>query len=375
MESNLWDHFKDLEEPRRLTHILHPARNIIYISFAAILCGMRGWEDIEDFGEERREFFEKRLDLSNGIPSHDTFDRFFQLVDKDSFNRCFMSWVSSVAREVEGQTVSIDGKTIRCASKMSDDALPIHILSAWADENRMVIAQLQLDWQEGKDKQENEIVAVPKLIDMMNIKGAVVTADAISTQTAIAEKIVDKGADYVLSVKDNQPTLRSDIERYFDRHPDLPFKEKTDFGHGRVETRRCTLSEDLSYLADPGRWKGLAAIAKIHSERLNKRTGETTEEDRYFITTLTDTERVMNAVRSHWGVESMHWMLDMDFDEDHSAKRARNAAANFSAACKIAMALLSHDGYDHGKKKLSIRRKMNKAILNQGYLEHLLSRL
>lgn len=179
----------------------------------------------------------------------------------------------------------------------------------------------------------------------------------------------------MLSVKDNQPTLRSDIERYFDRHPDLYYKEKTDFGHGRVETRRCTLSTDLSYLADPGRWKGLAAIAKIHSERMNKRTGETTEEDRYFITTLTDTERVMDAVRSHWGVESMHWMLDMDFGEDHSAKRARNAAANFNAACKIALNVLANDGFDHGKKKLSVKRKMLKAMLNQKYLEHLLSRL
>ena len=346
MESSLWNHFKDLDEPRRLTHILHPACNIIYITFAAILCGLRGWEDIADFGEERREFFEKRLDLSNGIPSHDTFDRFFQLVDKESFNRCFMSWVSSVAQEAEGETVCIDGKTIRCASKMSDDALPIHILSAWADQNRMVIAQLQLEWQEGKDKQENEIIAVPKLLDMLDIAGNVVTADAISTQTAIAEKIVEKDADYVLSVKD-----------------------------GRVETRRCTLSTNLSYLADPGRWKGLAAIVKIHSERLNKRTGVTTREDRYFITTLKDTERVMNAVRSHWGVESMHWMLDMDFGEDHSAKRALNAAANFNAACKIALNLLAHDGFDHGKKKLSIKRKMLKAMLNQKYLEHLLSRL
>lgn len=336
---------------------------------------VEGMEDIADFGEERREFFEKRLDLSNGIPSHDTFDRFFQLVDKESFNRCFMSWVSSVAQEAEGETVCIDGKTIRCASKMSDDALPIHILSAWADQNRMVIAQLQLEWQEGKDKQENEIIAVPKLLDMLDIAGNVVTADAISTQTAIAEKIVEKDADYVLSVKDNQPTLHSDIERYFDRHPDLPFRETVDFGHGRVETRRCTLSTNLSYLADPGRWKGLAAIVKIHSERLNKRTGVTTREDRYFITTLKDTERVMNAVRSHWGVESMHWMLDMDFGEDHSAKRALNAAANFNAACKIALNLLAHDGFDHGKKKLSIKRKMLKAMLNQKYLEHLLSRL
>ena len=375
MESNLWNHFKDLDDPRRITHILHPVRNIIYITFAAILCGLRGWEDIADFGNERIEFFEKRLDLSNGIPSHDTFDRFFQLVDKESFNRCFMSWVSSVAQGVEGETVSIDGKTIRCASKMSDDALPIHILSAWADENRMVIAQLQLDWQEGKDKQENEIVAVPKFLDMLDIAGNVVTADAISTQTAIAEKIVDKEADYVLSVKDNQPTLHSDIKRYFDRHPDLPFREVVDFGHGRVETRRCTLSTDLSYLIEPGRWKGLAAIAKIHSKRENKRTGVATEEDRYFITTLTDTKRVMNAVRSHWGVESMHWMLDMDFGEDRSAKRALNAAANFNVACKIALNLLANDGFDHGKKKLSIKRKMLKAMLNQKYLEHLLSRL
>lgn len=375
MEIRLFDHFKDLKDPRRLTHVLHPARNIIYIAFAAILCGMRTWEDIEDFGNERREFFEKRLDLSNGIPSHDTFDRFFQIIDREVFAECFASWASAVVRETGGGTVSIDGKTIRCASKMSADALPVHILSAWADESRMVIAQLQLEWQEGKDKQENEIVAIPKLLDSLDIAGSVVTIDAIGTQVDIAGKIVEKGADYVLSVKNNQPTLHSDIGRYFDRNPGLPFHETTDFGHGRLETRRCTLSTDLSYLADPGRWRGIAAIAKVHSERLVKSTGEKTEEDRYFITTLTDAERASRAVRSHWGVESMHWVLDMDFDEDHSAKRAKNAAANFSAACKIAMALLSNDGYDHGKKKLSIRRKMNKAILNQRYLEHLLDRI
>ena len=236
----------------------------------------------------------------------------------------------------------------------------------------MVIAQLQLDWQEGKDKQENEIVAVPKLLDMLNIKGAVVTADAISTQTAIAEKIVDKGADYVLSVKDNQPTLRSDIERYFDRHPDLPCKEKTDFGHGRVETRRCTLSADLSYLADPGRWKGLAAIAKIHSERLNKRTGETNQEDRYFITTLTDTERVMNAVRSHWGVESMHWSLDVTFGEDSDTKREGNSAENFNIIRKMALNVLKNDGVDYGKKRVSLKRRMLKAANDDQYLKQLI---
>ncbi|MBP5440959.1 MAG: ISAs1 family transposase [Fibrobacter sp.] len=375
MEIKLFDYFKDLEDPRKLTRILHPARNIIYIAFAAILCGMRAWEDFEDFGNERIEFFEKRLDLSNGIPSHDTFDRFFQIIDSKMFARCFANWASAVAGEVEGKVVSIDGKTIRCASKMSDDTLPIHILSAWADENRMVIAQLKLEWQEGKDKQENEIVAIPKLLDNMDIAGATVTIDAIGTQVDIAEKIVEKKGDYVLGVKSNQPTLYGDIERFFDRNPDLPFRETTDFGHGRLETRRCTLSTDLSFLADPGRWKGIAAIAKVHTERLFKRTGEKTEEDRYFITTLTDAQKVLHAVRSHWGVESMHWVLDMDFNEDRSAKRAKNAATNFNAACKIAIALLTHDGYDHGKKKLSIRRKMNKAILNQKYLEHLLSML
>ncbi len=369
------NHFSELEDPRCQHLVLHPARNIIYITLTAVICGVRGWEEIEDFANARREFFAGRLDLSNGIPSHDTINRFFQAIDRDTFARCFMKWTASIAEEVEHRTVCIDGKTIRRASRMSENEAPIHVLSAWASENRMVLAQVCLDWQEDKDKQENEILVIPELIDMLDLKGDVVTIDAIGTQVKIVESIAKKEADYVLCVKANQPTLMEDIARYFDSHPGLNSLVLNECDHGRIEQRSYSLSTDLSYLADVDRWENLAAIVKVHSRSVNKKTGLESEENRYFITSLTDVDRAAEAIRKHWGVESMHWSLDVTFGEDGSAKRALNAAVNFDVVCKVAFNLLKNDGYQHRKKNMSIKRKMLQAILDEEYLTYLLAKL
>lgn len=369
------EHFSEVEDPRVQGRVLHTSVNIIYITITAALCGVSGWEEIEDFAESRRGFFAKRLDLSNGIPSHDTINRFFQIIDKKVFAKCFANWVSEMSRKIDSQTISIDGKTIRCASKMSEEALPIHIISAWSNENQMTIGQVALEWQEDKDKQENEILAIPKLLDMLDVEGTVITTDAIGTQTRIAEKIVEKKADYVLSVKENQKTLREDMERCFSGQAVCEQMVEEDFGHGRIEKRTYMYSRDLTYLSTEDKWPNLKGIVKVNNEIINKKTGERSSEDRYFITTLGDIKQVAKSIRSHWGVESMHWTLDVVFNEDGSTKRAANAAYNYDVVRKMAMNMLKNDEYNHGKKKLSIRRKMLKAILEEKYLSHLLSRV
>lgn len=209
---------------------------------------------------------------------------------------------------------------------MSDDTLSIHIVSAWASENRMVLGQACLEWQKNKDKQENEIVAIPKLIEMLELEGCTVTMDAIGTQTKIVEKIAEKNADYVLAVKGNQPTLHDDIARYFEAHAKLKCLEDTDIGHGRIETRIYCLSTDLSYLSDPDSWKNLAGIVKVSSETVVKKTGEKSSETRYYITSLTKLAEAASSIRKHWEVESMHWILDVTFNENHSMKRAKESA-------------------------------------------------
>ena len=374
-KKNHLEHFSKIEDPRVQGRVLHPSVNIIYITITASLCGVSGWEEIEDFAESRIEFFSKMLDLSNGIPSHDTINRFFQIIDKKMFARCFADWVSEIAKKIDNQTISIDGKTIRCSSKMSNEALPIHIISAWSNENQMTIGQVALEWQRDMDKQENEILAIPKLLDALDVEGSVITMDAIGTQAKIAEQIVKNKADYVLSVKENQKTLHDDIERYFSKQNNYEQKVEEDFGHGRIEKRTYQYSLDLSYLSTSEKWSNIQGIVKVNNLIINKKTGEQTSEDRYFITTLRDINQVAKSVRSHWVVEGMHWTLDVIFNEDNSTKREANAAYNYDIVRKMAMNMLKNDEYNHGKKKLSIRRKMLKAILDEKYLLHLLSKL
>ena len=370
MKNEIMIHFETLEDPRQQGKILHPMKNIIFIVLVGALNRLDGWEEIADFAEYKRDFFEKYLDLSNGIPTDDTLRRFFQNLDPKSFQSHFMEWASSIVHSADGKLVSIDGKRIRKASDLNDRN-PIHIVSAWVSENAMTLGQLKVG------EKTNEITAIPQLIEILNLKGATVTIDAMGCQTEIVEKIIDAPADYVIGVKGNQPSLLEEVVETFKTFkPDREIVT-TDCGHGRIEERKYLFCSNLSCVLSRDRWKGLKQIVRVDTRQTDKKTGEESSDTRYFITSHNDSqaERVANSIRGHWAIESMHWQLDVVFGEDTSLKRIKNSAENFNMVRKMILGLLRNDGIDYGKKKVSLRRRMLRATHDEEYLENLLQRL
>jgi len=371
MKNGYMKYFGQQEDTRVQGRVLHPMENIFMMTIVAVFCGFEEWEDIADFAEYRRDFFAKYLDLENGTPSADTFSRFFQKLDPKVFQKVFAEWAHTLVGKCGDKTVSIDGKRICTASRINDEH-PLHIVSAWVGENQAVLGQIKVN-----DK-SNEITAIPMLLDILDIKEGVVTIDAMGTQTDIAAKIVGKDADYVLAVKDNQQTLRDDVSRTFEA--ELPFKtyEEEDFGHGRIEHRKYSFTDNLDRLLSLERWDGLAGLVKVERTSIEKKTGKTTCDMRYFITSLSDERKAFQAVREHWGVESMHWQLDVLLGEDRSLKRAGNSAENFNMIRKMVINLMRNDDYEFPqkrKKKKSLGRKMMSALFDPKYLEHLISKL
>ena len=369
MDNEILRHFESLPDHRQEVKILHPMRNIVFIVLVGAFNGLDGWEELADFAEYRRDFFGKYLDLSNGLPSDDTLRRFFAALDSRAFSECFRKWAASIVPETDGKTVCIDGKRIRKASTMADD--PIHIVSAWVSENQITLAQLKVG-----DK-TNEITAIPQLLEILDLRKATVTIDAMGCQTDIAKKIKEADADYILAVKDNQPTLMEEVlDTARTLTPDCVFEE-TDFGHGRIEERKYMMYSDLSYVLGRERWEGLRMVVRVETRQIVKKTGAESLDVRHFITShgIKDAERVKNGIRNHWGVESMHWQLDVVYDEDSCLKRMRNSAENFNIIRKIVMGALRNDGIDYGKKCVSLKRRMLRASRDDGYLETLLGRL
>lgn len=370
MENKIMIHFEALEDPRQQGKVLHPMRNIVFIVLVGALNGLDGWEEIADFAEYRRDFLEKYLDLSNGIPTDDALRRFFQNLNPKSFQKRFISWTSSIVHDVEDKVVSIDGKRIRKASEMNDRN-PIHIVSAWLSENEMTLGQLKVS------EKTNEITAIPQLIEILDLKGATVTIDAMGCQTEIVEKIADARADYVIGLKGNQPSLLEDAKLTCSKFRPDRVLSTTDCGHGRVEERKYLFYKDLSLVRDTEKWKGLQMVVKVETRQTDKKTGKETSDARYFITSHDDdmADRVAYSIRRHWAIESMHWQLDVVFGEDSSLKRIKNSAENFNIVRKIVLGLLNNDGIDYGKKRVSLKRRMLHAIHDDGYLENLLQRL
>lgn len=370
MENEIMIHFETLEDPRQQGKILHPMKNIVFIVLVGALNRLDGWEEIADFAEYKRDFFEKYLDLSNGIPTDDTLRRFFQNLSPKSFQSHFMEWASSIVHDAEGKIVNIDGKRIRKASEMNDSN-PIHIVSAWVSENAMTLGQLKVG------EKTNEITAIPQLIEILNLKGSTVTIDAMGCQTEIVEKIIKAKADYVIAVKGNQPSLLEEIEETFKTFkPDREIVT-TDCEHGRIEERKYLFCSDLSCILSRDRWKGLRQVVRVDTKQTDKKTGKVSVDTRYFITSLdvTMAELIVRCIRGHWSIESMHWQLDVVFGEDTSLKRIRNSAENFSIVRKMILGMLRNDGIDYGKKKVSLRRRMLRATHDEEYLENLLQRL
>ena len=357
------DYFSKIDDHRIERTRYHLLEDIIFITIAAVICGAETWNDIENYGNSKKLWLILYLELPNGIPSHDTFNRFFAALDPDKFESCFLEWIKSVANLTDGEIVSIDGKTVR-GSRGKGAKSAIHMVGAWANANQLSLGQVKVN-----DK-SNEITAIPRLLEVLALKGCIVTIDAMGCQTAIVEKIVEKEADYIIAVKGNQGSLEQEIQDTILLEKPVSVWEDIDYGHGRIETRKCSVYTNLSHIEIPGRWKKLQCIVKVEANRHFKATGIDQNECRTYITSLNpNAEKIGRGIRAHWGIEnSLHWTLDVAFNEDKSRKRIGNAAENFSIINRIALNLVKNEK----SKKRSVKGKRLDAGWNNDYLIRIL---
>ena len=328
----------------------HPLYEMLMIAVCAMVAGAKGPTDFERFGRLKLRFLKKFLPLRNGIPSHDTFRRVLGKLDPKRFNAALVKWLESVS-DVAGDVISIDGKLLRRALT-KDGKMPC-IVSAYSKRTRLVIGQVKAD------EKSNEITAIPGLVDMLYAKGAIVTIDAAGCQKKIVKRIVRRGAGYVISLKGNQSTMHDEIRAFMQ---DPAFRKKfrkaktVDKGHGRVETRTCWQTDDIGWFEDRDKWAGFRSVCMVESKVYNMATDKTTVETRFFISSLdVDPERALEAIRAHWGVEAMHWTLDMDFDEDRSRARTEDIAENLAMLRHVVVNVLRLDKSLFGG--ISVKRK------------------
>ena len=370
MSNTFLSYFCTMKDHRINRKKLHPLENIVAITIVGIICGMETWAEISLFGKLKQDFFSKFLDLKNGIPSKDTLRRFFAALDPQVFETHFLQWVKSLAKKIGKDVVSIDGKTIRQASRMQEDN-PTHLVSAWSSANELILGQLKTDIK------SNEITAIPLLLEVLFLEDSTVTIDAMGCQKDIVSKIVEKKADYVLALKENHPTLLEDVIRSFDKKPSDEVYQTLDCGHGRIEERKCSIITDLNFILNRDSWKNLRAVVRIESQRTFKKTGKIQQESRYYITSLTNAEQISNAIRSHWGIENkVHWCLDMLFSEDSSSKREGFSAQNFSLINKIVLNLIRKNKDNDSKRfknPVGIKTKRKFAACDDTYLFELLN--
>ena len=327
-----------MKDPRRTSkgNLKHPLVEIIFLVISAVISGANDWDSIEIFGQQQIDWLRKFFPYKNGTPSHDTLSRFFAALDHKYFSQYFLEWTNSVCKIAHGEVVAIDGKRIRGSYDTSSGKAAVHMVSAFAAHNNLCLGQVKT-----QDK-SNEITAIPQLLEMLSIKGATVTIDAMGCQKAIAEKILQKDAHYLLAVKDNQPELSEQVEKLFTMQKVENMNKHVDCGHGRVETRICSVIDDFRFFDDCQSWPGLKSVVKIQTERYTKLTGKTEYQTRYYISSLSaDATYINHAVRDHWAIENkLHWVLDVQFQEDSSRKRTGNSASNFNIISKVALGLI-----------------------------------
>ncbi len=332
-------HFRTLKDPRRAHRRLHLLQDIIVIALCAVLAGAQDWHEIELFGRKRRGWLQTFLELPNGIPAHDTFERVFDRLKPYAFQACFRAWVQALQEALSIKHVAIDGKTLRGSGTAKLG--PLHLVSAWATAQRLSLGQVAVD------SKSNEITAIPALLELLDINGAIVTIDAMGCQKAIAAKIIDGGGDYILTAKDNQPHLVEDIQQSLMDACENDFAglehdtyETRERGHGREEYRCYTVLHHTAGIRNAADWKDLTTIGVCYSERNIQ--GVRSEETRYFIGSRKAGAKVYGkALRDHWGIEnSLHWQLDVTFDEDRNRVTKRNAAENLGLLRRLTLSLL-----------------------------------
>jgi predicted transposase YbfD/YdcC len=360
---------------RRCKNLRHPLVDVLVLGFCGVLCGGDDFVEIEEFGRSKEDFFRRFLELPHGIPSHDTFRRVFQAVCPQALQRCLIQWLKGVRQTArpatDGAVVAIDGKTLRRTFDRAQGLGALHLVSAWATANGLTLGQVAVD------AKSNEITAIPRLIELLDLKDCVVTIDAAGCQKEIAAQIVAKDADYVLALKANQPTLSEQVSDYFleqleEENPDskLRHHRQVEEGHGRTETRETFVAPATKEMVAPGAWVGLATIVLVIRRCVDHATGKTSDDVRYFISSLpAKVKRLAGAVRQHWGIENgLHWVLDVAFNEDRMRQRDRNGIENLALLNRLAVSLLRQDK----TVKAGVKCKRKTAGWDDHYLLHLL---
>ena len=368
LSTQITKHFASLTDPRR-RKVANPLINIVTIALCAVIAGADDFVTIAAWARHKRDWLARFLDLTNGIPSHDRFNAIFRAIKPEEFERCPLSWITSLHEVTAGQLVAIDGKTLRQSFDKADAKSAIHMVSAWATSNHISLGQVVVD------QKSNEITAIPKLLGLLDVSGCLVTIDAMGCQAEIAGKIIEGKADYVLAVKGNQPTLHEGIVEFFLGHMEDDFKrvkvsrhETFDHGHGRDERRTYLVCDVPDDLPDRARWKGLKRIGVAISD--TNRSGKACDEVRYYILSKRLSARSFGAaVRGHWGIEnSCHWQIDRSFGEDRSRIRKGHADANFAIVRRMALSLLKNEK----GQKVGVKSKRMIAAWNDYYLEQVL---
>jgi predicted transposase YbfD/YdcC len=334
--------FARLPDPRRRrTRVAHPLVNLVVMALCGVIAGADTWEEIARFARMRRDWLAKFLDLSAGIPSHDTFGRVLAALDPLAFQKCLLAWVAALHETTQGQIIAIDGKAAREAMARATDKGPLCLVSAWATANHVILGQV------AAPAGSSELGALPRLLELLEIHGAIVTLDALGCQTEIVEQIVRQGGDYVISVKGNQEKLQGAVFEAFAQAldgDDVPTRQTVECGHGRQETRLCTVIDVPAGFSEQQRWAGLKSLAMVTREYTD-RSGESHTGVRYYISSLPArrAKTIANAVRSHWGVENqLHWAMDVSFGEDTNRARDENAQANLGMLRRTALSLLKN---------------------------------
>ena len=353
---NFLEHFEDLEDPRSERNQLHSMPEILLLTLCAAICGAEGWQDVEDFGEAKIDFLKKFFPYKHGIPSDDTCRRFFRALDPEKFQELFRAWVQSFQLNLQDEIIAIDGKSSR--HSFDHDKAMLHMVSAYATKTGLVLAQ------EKVSNKSNEITAIPKVLEWLDLKGNTVTIDAMGCQYKIADQIIEQEGNYIFGLKGNQGVLNEAVRTYFEAKNvreflDIKSCEDVNKGHGRLETRKCEVSHNVAWLQEQHpKWKTVKSLIRIESIRDIK--GKLSHETRYYISSLKETpEKMLESIRSHWGIENeLHWVLDMSFGEDACRIRKDNAPQIMSTIRHIAFNLLKLQKSKMKRQSVKRLRKM-----------------
>ena len=365
------DHFSAIEDPRIDRSKHHKLIDIITIAICAVICGAKGWTDIETYGRVKYEWLKQFLELPNGIPSHDTFARLFARLNPQQFQQCFLNWIKAINKITSGEVIAIDGKTLRHSYDKGAEQGAIHMVSAWATENRLVLGQLKVD------KKSNEITAIPELLKVLELSGCIVTIDAMGCQKEIVKLVSEQNADYIITLKKNQGKLHQNVEQLFKSAIRTDFQgiehsayHTREQSHGRSEIRHYLMLTDVQEHLDPShKWSKLKSVGLVESVRTMD--GKTTVETRYYISSLPNNAELFGqSVRSHWGVEnSLHWVLDVALNEDECKIRKDNAPENFAVMRRLAVNLLGREK----SNKRGVKNKQFLAAMDNEYLSKVLA--